>query len=268
MNHMNGVAFWGRVSLLLIVMQMAVTAPQVRAEEQAALPSGPALVNAFVEASGGREAFAKLHNRVTRGVIRIPAAGIEGFFTSYEAEPNYRYSAMSMGAMGTSEEGCDGNTAWSYHPSTGAQIRDGEELARSVRLAHFNLPLHCEELYRSVECTGIDTLDGRPLYRVELRPPEGAPDLWLLDQETHLIAREIRTLKGPTGDMQVTSDLTGYRAVDGILYPFLTTQTVMGTRIELSVSSIEHNAEIVADRFVLPKAVQEKLSASKTGQSG
>ncbi len=72
------------------------------------LPSGEAVIAKYVEATGGRAAYEKIHNTVSTGRMMMPAQGIEGKVTMYEADPSKNYTAVEIPGIGLVEDGTDG----------------------------------------------------------------------------------------------------------------------------------------------------------------
>ena len=83
---------------------------QVRAEEQ--LPKAEEILDKFVEATGGKAAYEKVHNEKSTGTFEFVGKGVKGAMTSYRAEPNKMYMRVDLENVGAIEDGNDGETAW------------------------------------------------------------------------------------------------------------------------------------------------------------
>ena len=58
------------------------------------------------------------------------------------------------------------------------------------------------------------------------------------------------------GSIPITSHVSDYRKVDGVLLPFKVKAVVMDQERMLVTESVEHNVKLPADRFELPQAIQ------------
>ena len=183
--------------------------------------------------------------------------------------------------LGKVQSGTDGQVHWVLAPTppatgpelegdagtTGARVLKGEERAQSARASVFNMWLHWRELYNKAECVGREDVDDGHVvhhcYKVVLTPKEGHPETYHFDQQTYLPTRV---------DLSVTTESTqrsrfaDYKRVDGIRIPHKITKTLteVGTRQTETVilDSVEHNADIPADRFALPEPIKALLAKS------
>src|ERR1700730_4322282 len=139
-----------------------------------AAPSGEAVLAKFIEATGGRAEYSKIHTIISIGRLEMPAQGIKGTITIYELEPSKQYSVAEIPGIGTMEEGTDGVIAWEKSALQGARLKTGEEKAAALRAANSETKfLDWKKYYKSVENTGTADVDGKPCYKLVLTPLEG-----------------------------------------------------------------------------------------------
>ncbi|MCE9626691.1 MAG: aspartyl protease family protein, partial [Candidatus Eisenbacteria bacterium] len=79
-------------------------------------PEARAVVQRYLEASGGAAAFAAESTSYVHA--KVFAFGFEGTFASWAARPGRRYARTELGPFKL-EEGSDGTTAWRTDPTTG-----------------------------------------------------------------------------------------------------------------------------------------------------
>src|SRR5262252_4932208 len=84
----------------------------VPAAAPAADPTGEAIVDKSVEATGGRAAWEKLKTEVAKGSLELTAMGMKGDLTIYKAAPNKSYTVIDFPGFGKAEEGSNGQVAW------------------------------------------------------------------------------------------------------------------------------------------------------------
>ena len=113
--------------------------------------TGEAVVDNYVEVTGGAAAWGKLHNTVMKGSMAMPSMGIKGKVTIYAAEPNKLCESTDLAGVGKVIEGTDGTHAWTFSAMQGPQLKKGEELAESLREATFHKEAEWRSIYTSAE---------------------------------------------------------------------------------------------------------------------
>ena len=219
-------------------------------------PTPASVLEAFIAAGGGREAYEAVHSRISHGTCSLRGKEIEGTVTITEAEPGKNHVVMSMGDLGTLTQATDGESAWVIEPLRPPRLRAGEERERALRSATFHWFLKFDDLYESGTCT-IDTLDGVRHHRLTMRPVSGDPDVLYFDAETNLLVRLDTTMAARGGSLPVETRYADYREVDGILVPHRMVQTMGDTVIEIVLDRVEHNRPIPDDLFALPKVLED-----------
>ena len=95
------------------------------------LPKGEAILDKFIEATGGKTAYQKVHSEVATGYMEFGAMQIKAKMTVYRAQPSFAYTEMTIEGMGKVQEGSDGKVAWSLSAMQGARLKEGDEKAES-----------------------------------------------------------------------------------------------------------------------------------------
>jgi zinc protease len=222
-----------------------------------ALPSGEAVLAKFIEATGGRAEYAKIHTTISTGRLEMPAQGIKGTITIYELEPAKQYSVAEIPGIGTMEEGTDGVIAWEKSALQGARLKTGEEKAAALRAANSETKfLDWKKYYKSVENTGMADVDGKACYKVVLTPLEGKPETEFYDKSSGLLIKETGLIASPMGEVPVETIVSDYRKEGNLLMPHKLKQGVIGQQFEITIESIKLNAEIPKDRFDPPADVK------------
>lgn len=221
------------------------------------LPRGEQVLDTYVEKAGGKAAFEKLKNRVTKGKIKFESMGVEGPFTIWQAEPNLMVIQVEAEGLGKMQEGFDGQIAWAMDAMQGARVKEGNERAEAMRQAIFNGELHWRKIYKKAETVAIENVNDKPAYKVLLTPAEGNPTTAYYDTETGLLTKLNIIAEAPMGSIPVETFLSDYRPVDGVLVPHKLEQKVMQQNTTFIIESVEHNVEIPKTRFELPIEVRQ-----------
>ncbi len=224
------------------------------------LKTGDAVLDNYVESTGGAAAYAKIHNMTMKGSMAIAAMGIKGAVIIYAAEPNKSSMSTTLAGVGKISEGTDGTNAWAFSAMQGPQLKKGEELNDSLREAFFHKENEWRSIYSSAEFNGVEEVDGKPAYKVILTPKNGKPQTQYYDKATGLMVRHQSVRKTAMGDIPVDVTVGSYRTECGVELPHSLVQTVAGQKIELQIDSIACNAELPADAFQPPPEVKALLS--------
>jgi len=240
--------------------------PSLAAAQDEKLPKAATILDKYVEATGGKAAYAKIKNRVVKSTLTIPAQGLKLNMTIYSARPDKMYVLTESEALGKIEKGCDGEVAWEVNMMTGPQLKEAEERALMLRSATFNASVHWRKLYKKVECVGIETVNEKPCYKIVLTPEIGDPETQHYDKQSNLLVKTEINLKLPMGNIPLESYSSEYKAIDGVLYAHKQRALVMGTERLMTTESIKHNVEMPKDRFKLPAEIQELVDKQKKSE--
>jgi len=227
---------------------------------QDTLPAAEVVIERFIQVTGGRPAYEKLHSQITMGSVEFLGAGIKGKFAEYRAEPARIYRSFDFPNTGRIEAGADGDVAWERSSETGPRLKTGDDKAGALRDATFNALLRWRQLYSRVECTGKDVVGGETCYRLLLTPKTGKPVTYWYDLESGLLVKVAMTSETPTlGEILTETFLGDYRNVEGILLPHRVNRKVLSQEILTLVESIQLNAPIPEGRFDIPAEIQTLL---------
>ena len=230
-----------------------------------ALTDAAAILDKYVEATGGRAAYEKIHNRVVKGRVVHVGMGFEDPAISFEAEPDQWYFRADSEALGKIERGTDGQVVWYLAANTGPMVEEGTARDAGLREAAFGRVLRWREFYQKAEYVGQEVVDGRTCYKIVMTPIAGEPETRYYDKESNLLVKTKKTrLSSCAGSIPMESTFSDYRPVDGLLiahHKKRVFQMCGSTREMLFVTdSVEHNVTIPADRFAVPEEIRSLVS--------
>lgn len=221
-----------------------------------ALPKGEAVLDRYIEVTGGKAAYEKRHNETASGTIELAAQGLKGTITVVSTDANKSHVGIELDGVGKMESGDDGVTAWELSALQGPRIKDGAEKADGRRESFFNAPLHWRELYSKAETTGSETVEGEDCFKVVLTPMEGKPETNYYSKKTGLLVKTSGTQTTQMGDVPTEALPSDYKDAYGILAPFKVVQRMAGQEIVVTMQTVKTNTELPKDRFDLPKEIQ------------
>ena len=237
-----------------LLLGLGGIAGRARADE--ALPKAETIIEKYIEATGGKAAYEKLRTEITTATMELVGKGIKGTLTTYKAAPDKSYTVTEIEGIGKIEEGSNGQVAWSRSAIQGPRVKDGPEKALALHAGRFNGELHWRDLYKKVETTGTETVDGKECYKLILTPNDGNPITRFYDKKSSLLVKTAMTVKTQMGDFPVESMVSDYRKEGEILMAHRVMQKAAMGEITVVLESVKYNAEIPKNRFDLPEDIK------------
>src|SRR5450755_1788893 len=99
-----------RANIVITTAMVACAAmPQLFAAD---LPKAETILDKYVEVTGGKAVYQKIHSQSETGTFEYPAAGLKGTVTSFRVDPDQVYTEIVLTGIGKMQDGSDGKTAW------------------------------------------------------------------------------------------------------------------------------------------------------------
>jgi hypothetical protein len=247
----------GVTALAILFVSLGVSFSHAQAPAKA--PDADKILERYVAATGGRAAYDKLQNSVSKATLDIPSVGITIDLMVYSARPNKFRSIAQSPAIGSIERGTDGKIFWEKSIMQGARILEGEELADALREAAFEGLAYWRTIYDSVAVAGVDTVAGSLCDKVVMKAKGGKPRTLFFDQKSGLITKTQSIASTQMGDIPIDAFVSDYRKVGGVLQAYKTVMSIMGQERVITAASIEYNASIPDSIFTIPAEVQALL---------
>ena len=220
------------------------------------------VVEKHLAALGGRAALSKVTTQVSSGTVSISAQGADfgGPITISRKAPNKArtYMTLDLSAMGGSEmvvdQRCDGKTAYASNSLQGDREITGGQLQTMLNASFPSPLLTYKDAGAKVELQGPDKVGTRAVVVLLYTPKAGPATRMFFDAETFLLARAVTKVDVPEagGEIEQTSDLGDYRAVDGIKVPFSVTVSSPTQTVAITLSKVEINATLDDAMFSRP----------------
>ncbi|MGI9519605.1 MAG: outer membrane lipoprotein-sorting protein [Pirellulaceae bacterium] len=257
-------------SILLGCMASSLAIAQEKVAEVTGqdLPTGVAVMNNYIEASGGQQAFDAIKNRYSESTLELVAQGITLDIQTWAARPNSLYFLMESDIVGKVEKGCDGEVFWESSLMSGPVVHDGVQHIVGVRDSTFERFAHWSDIYESAECIGTAEVGDHNCLEVVLTPKrmeefddEDAyqPIHLFIDDSDWLIRKMHSVIKSEAGSIEVQAFADDYREVDGILFAHQLKMNMLGQTRIVTTTKLEHNIDMPEDRFALPEDIQKLI---------
>lgn len=221
-----------------------------------------AILDRYIEVTGGIAAYAAIQNRVSE--VRVVHVGMdfEDRTVTHEARPDKTRSFSESEAFGTTQSGIDGELVWFVSENTGPVVEEGEARAAAIAAAAFDRSAQWRKHYTAAEYVGEEKVSGQSCHKIALTPHIGMPETRFYDKESGLLVKIAETRLTSVGmrpSIPIEILIEDYRPVDGLLIAHRVTKAVdmCGSRHETTyvTESIKHNVELPSDHFDPPAEV-------------
>ena len=217
-----------------------------------ALPPGitaQQVINDYITAIGGAEKINGIKD--LQSTVSMKTRGMEITIKELKKSGNKLSQEMLMAGQSMGKTILNGEKA--VQSGQGGALRniEGTELLelKEQSMAIKELA-YLTEGY-TIMLKGVEEINGKGAYLVEITHPGGAKSSDYYDVTTSLKVREMSTTKGPDGsDTVVTNDFDDYKAVNGVKFPHAnTTSGVFPVPMKAIVSEIKVNAGLGDEVF-------------------
>jgi photosynthetic reaction center cytochrome c subunit len=224
--------------------------PEEPAPAAAEPPPAEPILDKYLQAAGGAEAFGKITSRIQKGTL-TGFGGQSIPVEVYGKAPDKRVSIVHT-QHGDSLTGFDGTIGWLGNPGRPPREMSAAE-SRAARLdADLHFPADVKKLFKDFRPAAPGTIDGKPTLHVVARN-EGEPpvDLWF-DAQSGLLVRLTRYAETPLGRNPTQIDYADYRDADSVKIPFRWTVARPNGRFTIQVDETRQNEAVDDARFQKP----------------
>ena len=217
----------------------------------AALPEGLAgmkLVSDFINALGGMEKLKGVKTAVTK--MSMEVMGQKASMEMGQKDNTMFYSEMSMAGQIMQEQRFDGTKATVAGMGQKQTITDEAALAdMRDQAVTFGQLKYMDEGYE-LAIKGVEDVEGEKAYKLEVTKPSGKKSYEFYSVKSGLLVRNVSNQAGPQGETTITTDMSDYKEVSGIMFPHtITINGAMPMPLVMKVDSYEINGPIPADKF-------------------
>lgn len=196
------------------------------------IPAGvtaTSVVNDYFKAIGGKDKVASVKSLVISSKGKIQ--GTELALTQKYANPNKSLTTVSV--MGNVMQKTVFDGAAGYTEARGQRIDlTGDDLTEAKQ----STTPFADEAYKTAKLDRIEPIDGNNAYVIVA----GTKEIFY-DAKTGLKIKEVKTQKGPQGEVKVPVEYSNYKEVNGIKFPHTVTQSMGPMKLVFNVESISIN---------------------------
>ncbi len=206
------------------------------------------VLDKYIAAIGGKEKLMAVKDLTMNMAADAMGQTIE--MKIIQKAPGKTYQAFIMGGVAQQETILNGDKG---KISAGGQSQPmpAEQVANSKEQAVLFTEMQFKELGYEAKLVGTENLDGKNVFVVATTSPLGKKQTLFFDTTTYLKVKESSNIPGPNGQLQtVSTDLSNYQEVDGILFPF--GRKLVGAApipLDLKITEIKVNSGVSDDLF-------------------
>jgi outer membrane lipoprotein-sorting protein len=235
------------ITAILFLFSLAVSAQTV-----------DEIVAKHIAAQGG---LAKLKAvRSIRMTGSFEAGGVQAMFTQLYKRPMKTRLDVEVQGM-TMTQAYDGQNGWQVVPFTGKKDPEpmsGDPLKNMKEQADIDGPLLDYKAKGStVVLVGKENIDGADAYHLKVTLKDGSVREMYLDARTYLVSRIVVKTKMQGAEVELESNATDYRQVDGLMFPFSIEQHATagnGPGQKIIFRTVEVNPTVADSSFKMPAA--------------
>jgi predicted Zn-dependent peptidase len=206
--------------------------------------SGMDIIDKYIEAIGGKEKLMQIRDVTIKSGMTMQGMNLE--INMFQKAPNKMVVETMMGGNMLSKSVFNGEKAKVKSPM-GEQELTGTDLEDMKAQSTLNAELYLSEMGVTVELKGAEDVDGKAAWKIQVTTPSGKTSVDFYDQESGLKVKSV----AQQGQMSITTLLSDYREVEGILFPFKMNQSMGPQSFDVLVKSIEVNKGLDDKMFEL-----------------
>lgn len=210
-----------------------------------------------LQAKGGVEKWKTIASVKMTGTLS--AQGQDVPMTVYTKRPNLLRQDIATPA-GKVVQAFDGTTAWVLPPGADtAREVSGPQAEAARNNSDFDGPLldYAAKGHR-VELIGREKVGDADVHHLRLTRKDGGVEHYYIDVTSHLEVKRTAEMNAGEGTRTLESELSNYKAVDGVMVPHTMKQSVNGAPVmQVRFSTIQFNVPMDDELFRMPKRPQQ-----------
>jgi len=216
-------------------------------EVPAGLTAEKVLAN-YVTALGGRANLEKIKDVAITSNITSPAATLT--MTQLQKGADKFYQSLKYGSNEVQRTVINGTKGKALSADQSRNLNANEIREQKLR-STLTAILNLDKLGVKKNLMGMERLNGRAAYRVELILPNGKRTIQYFDSETGLKLRDMEIEQTALGNATQTTDYGDYREVNGVKFPYRMLLYAGQQGVLTEIQSIKINNNLKDDDFKL-----------------
>ena len=222
--------------------------PIAAPETKTADISAEQIIDNYVNALGGAAAIANITDYKMNVTVSTMGQNME--MTRMFKTPHYSFLSMGMGGMVVQKVVFDGVTFKMSGMAGNQEFTEGEQFEAAKAEAAVCPEMNFLKNGYVLTVKGIEQVNDTDVYAVEAKKGSNSVTYYF-DTKTYLILRSVTTAETPQGTVQQISEVSDYRSVSGVLFPYSTIQKIpsVGMEMKMTVTDIQVNTGLTNEDF-------------------
>ena len=200
------------------------------------------VIDKYIQARGGAKKMKKIKHITTKATAGVQ--GMELNVSMYQQTPDKFMMEMSMNNTPVMKQLYDGEHGY-IRSMMGEMEVKGDTLTQMKEQALLFPAMHFDEPGYKLELSGTEEIDGQETYIVDITTPGNLQITDYFSASTGLLIRTVTHING----MDQASDLSEYREVNGVKFPFKR-ETKMGPQtVTITVTELDTKSKIKDEVF-------------------
>lgn len=217
-------------------------------EKSNVIPKGvttKTIIDSYIKAIGGVKAISKIKDVSTK--MNTKFQGMDVNVVTQQKAPNKFAMSFNMGTMAIQKDVFNGVKGKQTGMQGNKEIT-GEALDELKVQATMNIEMQYRNLGYKLNLKGIEPVNGKDAYLLEVISPKGKKSMEWYDVESGLKVRSSQTSETPQGPVTQTTDILEYKEVEGVKFPSVV-QISGAMSMKLTAETIEVNKGIKDSEF-------------------
>lgn len=253
MNRVLARLIWVCVAVATSTVSLVAQSPShPRAAKPS--PSVNSILDRYVTALGGAQAWKKASTRVINGSVVLSPPLLQGTVELYQTAPDKMFFQIKVPRLGIAWVLVNGNQAWQKDFASDPRQLQGDELADARIDADFCKEVDLRKLYSRMEYGGSSEVNSQPVDIIRAYTASGRSHTLYFDRSTGLLVQEDFVSVGTHGPETVQTFFGDYRELSdaGIKYPFEVKQVTGRAVQEMHFEDVQHNVPVDKSLFAVP----------------
>ena len=212
--------------------------------------SPDAILDRYLQASGGAAALDKINTEVQKG--KLDLGQVQFPVEIFVKQPGMR-SVVTHLPSGDGFDTVNGQSGWTFVPGRPIRNMSKGDLQAATIDADLRFAANIKKLFSDVTVMPNQQIGGRAVSVIQASNPKQPPVELSFDQQTGLLVRMVRYVDSPLGRNPTQIDYSDYRVVGGAKQPFQWIVSQPQGRYTIQLDQVEVNVPVKEAKFTKPE---------------
>lgn len=208
------------------------------------------IIAKYITAIGGADELKKINSLLSTGSMNMQ--GMDLAVIEKKMAPNMRMMEINMNGQIVMRQAFNGTAGYQAQMGNKQPMEESEITENKNNKGIFEQLFYNETGYK-LEIAGTEKVGGNDAHKINVTSPSGGKSTEYYDIKTGYLVKSEKTNKTKGGDVQQSVELTNYKKVGNIMFPFTRTISAQSERgvqdFVIELQNIKINEDVKADDF-------------------